>query len=398
MKDAVREDFNAPLGLGPPPATTPPLKRAALLAVALLGVAALGIGARTAWRAANVNARGVAAPIEIAVATPAPPKASPTALTSPDPAPAEGAPDANGVKIIRAGGAGPSGAVIIDIGQALGTKLAPAPDKRLVEKSKDGLLPRIGADGARPFEVYARPAMISDKLKRDAPKLALFVGGVGLNPDLAQAAIKKLPPGVTLGLAPYGADMVQVAAQARDTGHEIWLQAPMEGFGAAQNPGPHTLLASGTAADNLESLHWLMARFTGYVGLANYLGGKFTGDAQALPPVLKDVADRGLAFLDDGSSPRSLVREVAAGMNLPNARADLDLDAEHASKSIEAALTRLEAQARGHGGVIAVATALPDNIDAIARFARELEGRGIALVPVSALLGKGAAPGAGSGQ
>ena len=47
-------------------------------------------------------------------------------------------------------------------------------------------------------------------------------------------------------------------------------------------------------AENRDSLHWLMGRFTGYVGVVNYLGGKFTADARALTPALAEIASRGL--------------------------------------------------------------------------------------------------------
>jgi len=385
----LREDFQAPLGLEPRKAAGRSGARAASLAAAGLALFGLAYGAKVYWPR-SAPAGQASAPIETAAA-PAPQPSAPATPPAAQ-APAATADNGSDVKIVRGGEGGSSGALIIDIGQALGTKLAPAPDKRLVEKTKDGILPRIGADGSRAAEVYARPVIVSDKLKRGAPRIAIFVGAVGLDADVAEAAIKKLPPGVTLGLAPYGPDMARVAAEARENGHEIWLQAPMEGFGVAQNPGPHTLLAEGSAADNLDSLHWLMGRFVGYVGVANYLGGKFTSDSVALTPVLKDVADRGLLFLDDGTSPRSLVRDVAAPLNLLNARADLDLDADRANKSLEAGLIRLEAQARAQGSAIAVISALPDTIDAVARFARELEGRGILLTPVSALAGAGAKP------
>ena len=68
----------------------------------------------------------------------------------------------------------------------------------------------------------------------------MFVGGVGLDPQTTEAAISRLPPAVSLGLAPYGGDLAKVAASARAAGHEIWLQAPMEGVAGA-DPGPHTL-------------------------------------------------------------------------------------------------------------------------------------------------------------
>src|SRR6202034_3204143 len=107
-------------------------------------------------------------------------------------------------------------------------------------------------------------------------------------------------------------DLDREAARAREEGHEILLQAPMEPFGSANaNPGPHTLITAASQAENLESLHWLMSRFPGYVGVTNYLGGKLTADAHAFSPVLAEIAARGLDYLDDGSSPRSLVGEIA---------------------------------------------------------------------------------------
>ena len=53
----------------------------------------------------------------------------------------------SGVKITRGSG-GPPKPLIIDVAQALGVKLAPTPDTRLLEKSKYGLLPSAQSDGS----------------------------------------------------------------------------------------------------------------------------------------------------------------------------------------------------------------------------------------------------------
>src|ERR1700732_1132575 len=63
-----------------------------------------------------------------------------------------------GVKIIRAGGGAAPEALIIDVAKALNTGLPAAPDPRLIEQTPHGPIPRIGVDGARPSEGYARPA------------------------------------------------------------------------------------------------------------------------------------------------------------------------------------------------------------------------------------------------
>ena len=132
-------------------------------------------------------------------------------------------------------------------------------------------------------------------------------------------------------------------------------------------------------------------RMVRYVGVSNYLGGKFTADRGAFAPVLAELAARGLGYLDDGSSPRSLVRDLAPAAHIRSAVADVVIDANPTPEAIEAQLARLEALARKQDGVIGVATALPVSLDHIAHWAATLESRGLALAPVSALLTRPAA-------
>ena len=151
-----------------------------------------------------------------------------------------------------------------------------------------------------------------------------MVGGLGVGATGTQRALAKLPGAVTLAFAPYGADVERWSARARADGHEVLLQVPMEPFDYPDNdPGPQTLLTSLDAEQNLDRLHWLMSRFQGYVGIANYMGARFTASEQALAPVLREAAKRGLIYFDDGSSPRSLAGQIAGANNLPFAKADV---------------------------------------------------------------------------
>jgi polysaccharide deacetylase 2 family uncharacterized protein YibQ len=289
----------------------------------------------------------------------------------------------SGVKIIRPGGGATPGALIIDVAKALNTGLAAAPDPRLIEQTHYGPIPRIGPDGARPAGIYARPAVSVPGL----PRIALLVGGMGLSPRATEAAIVGLPAAVTLGFAPYGADLARQTALAREAGHELILEIPMEPFDFPRdNPGPHTLVADAGKAGNSDNLTWLMSRFTGYAGVANFLGGKFTADAKALTPVLREISARGLFYVDDGTSTRGLAMTLASGQDLTAARADIVLDSTAQPDAIEAALARLEAIARDKGLAIGVASALPASVETIGRFARGLEARWIALVPISAAM------------
>ncbi len=261
--------------------------------------------------------------------------------------------------------------------------LAPAPDPRLVAQGPHGALPRIGGDGARPADVYARPVTPAPA---SAPRIAIVVTGLGIDAATSARAVEALPPAITLAFAAYGDNIEDRAEQARAAGHELLLQAPMEGFGESHASAPRTLAANAPRERTLDALHWHMSRFPGYIGLTNFSGARFMSTPQAFAPVMQDIADRGLVFLDDGASPKSLATALAAATGAEAARADLVLDASQKPEAIDVALRQLEALARERGSAIGVATAGAQSIDRIGRFTQGLAVRGVALVPVSALI------------
>lgn len=290
----------------------------------------------------------------------------------------------SGVKVTRGSGGAPK-ALIIDVAQALGSKLAP--DARLIEKSKYGPLPRIGVDGARPFEAYARAVVLDPRSSPGSPRIALVVGGFGLNPEAAKSEIAKLPGAVTLGFSPSGKAVEQQAAEAREAGHETVLQARLDDFSNLTGGlGAHVLSTSASDAENLDSLRWQMGRFTGYVAVVNNSGGKFTTDRQPMSPILKEITDRGLGYLDDGAPPGSVRQDISASAPMPSARADLVIDGNAAPEAVDASLSRLVELARERGSAIGVASATPGSVERLARWTNGLDSKGVALVPLSALM------------
>jgi polysaccharide deacetylase 2 family uncharacterized protein YibQ len=306
--------------------------------------------------------------------TPAPESASPAPV---QPA-ADPAPGTKTVTIID-GSTGKRQEVAIPATKDVRAPLEP----RLLESSRHGAIPRIASDGARPAKVYAR-AMKPPPAHKDGPRIAIVLGGLGISADVTRQAIEKLPGPVTFAFPPYGHDVDRAVTHARAEGHEVLLQVPMEPFDYPDNdPGPQTLLTSLSADQNLDRLHWLMSRFQGYVGIANYMGARFTASGQALAPVLTETAKRGLIYVDDGASPRSLAGQIAGTNNLLFVKSQVVLDAVPLPAHIDQSLTRLEAMAREHGSAVGFATALPASIERIAQWAKAAEGRGIVLVPIS---------------
>jgi uncharacterized protein len=262
------------------------------------------------------------------------------------------------------------------------TQKAPA-DQRLLETTRHGAIPKIAPDGARPFRLYAHPRKLPAD-KTDAPRIAIIVGGLGISATGTADALSKLPAPVTLGFAPYGADLDKLAERARAENHEVLLQAPMEPFGYPDNdPGPQTLLTSLTPDQNIDRLHWQMSRFQGYVGIVSYMGASFTASEQSLAPVLRETAKRGLIYVDDGASQRSVAGQLAGSHNLPFAKADVVIDAVPTAVEIDRALARLEMAARDHGTAVGLANALPETVTRIAEWAKKVEARGFVLVPIT---------------
>ena len=227
---------------------------------------------------------------------------------------------------------------------------------------------------AHPPRVWTRPG-------------SCLVNGMGISQTGAQSAIEALPEDVTLAFAPYGSSLQRWIDKARGEGHEVLLQVPLEPDGfPEQNPGEHTLLVSTDRHANEQDLHWILARATGYAGVMNHMGARFTSEDDALLPFLGTIGERGLFYLDDGSSPSSLAHRAGDILQVPVLTGDVILDHRRSPAAIEGELAALEALARKNGLAVGIASAFPISVDVIARWAREASARGIVVVPASAAL------------
>ena len=281
-----------------------------------------------------------------------------------------------GAEDVNGGGAQAAPAVVTG-------PLAPAPDPALVETTAKGPLPKIARDGRKPWQVYARPVPAGTQAGR---RIALVVSGMGISESATAHAIETLPPEVTLSFAPYGPRLQEWIDKARAAGHEVLLELPMEPFGYPQNdPGPHTLLTGANAAENISRLEWLMSRFTGYAGVMNYQGARFTASSSALKPVLAALGARGLLYVDNGASARSLAPALAREAALPAVQATRIVDPVQNPEVIATALDILAQISAESGSAVGVASGFPVTVDALTQWAAKLKEEGYVLVPVTAL-------------
>jgi polysaccharide deacetylase 2 family uncharacterized protein YibQ len=258
---------------------------------------------------------------------------------------------------------------------AAGAALPQAPIAGFFAPGPGGPLPIIAQNGRTPYQAYARPFAPSGR-----PKVALVIGGLGLDARATQTAIETLRPEITLSFVAYAEGLQGWIDMARAHGHEVLLETPMEPVDYPDNdPGPYTLMADAPAPETAKRLEWVLSRASGYFGLTNYLGSRFLADDRAYEGLLGALRGRGLGFIDDGSARRR------AGGGVPRASAERVIDDQLTQAAIDNQLLALEASALQHGQALGAGFAYPVTLDKVARWAQSVEQRGYQLAPASAL-------------
>ena len=261
--------------------------------------------------------------------------------------------------------------------------LSKAPISALLEE-KDGVgkLPKIGSNGSKPWQVYARPLDPSIT----EPKIALMIEGVGLSRQASLGAIKKLPAEVSIVLSPYARDLDDWVFRARLAGHEVYISMPMESEDfPLEDAGPLALDTRIQLAENESRLDTVMASAGGYVGLVTMMGSRFMNADGQLRQVIKTINDRGLMFVIGGARSRNGALPIAKELNIAYAESEMYIDAIPRIQQIRTNLDRLEAMAKERGSIMATARPYPVSIKNILDWIATIKDKGVALVPVSAV-------------
>lgn len=378
VKSPLDKDIDRPLGLGRQGAGD--VRRWSAFGVRHLvgGLAAICILALSGVIA--LREQPFRTPPQVVVSTPE----AASAQAAAEPAPTYPSREGGGASIIRVPPpATEGGEIVIRDPSALGHNplVAHLPDRELIEDTEIGPLPVRAADGRRPFDAYARPWSGA----RGA-RVAVVIGGLGVSQSGTQEAIDRLPPEVTLAFASGGNSLDRWMQAARRKGHEIVMQVPLEPFDYPEvDPGRNTLTVDADPVENRDRLHWALSRITNYTGVMNYMGGRFVTDQAAMAPFFGELQQRGLMYLDDGSSARSMAADMAQRQRVPYAAADIAIDSDRDRGAILQKLDDVERTARARGFAVASGSAFSVTVEAVTTWVEEARRRGIEIVPISAV-------------
>ena len=255
----------------------------------------------------------------------------------------------------------------------------------ITEETETGPLPVIAADGRQPWLEYSRGFKRADR----KPRIALIISNLGLSETYTKAALELLPEDITLSFSHVAPRLKNWVREARQKGHEILLDIPMEPIGFPKNdPGRATLLTSSNEVENLNRLEHIMKQAGGYVGLLGTLGTKFMLHSETFLPVLKSIKQRGLIYVDSRSTSRSLGPELASSIQLPKAFNNVFLDKEPSQEKIKSKLDELERIALKRRFAVGIAQPFPITIEILSRWTKRLKTKQIALAPITAVVDK----------
>ncbi len=270
------------------------------------------------------------------------------------------------------------------------TQTAPAEAQAAPAETQEAALPALSAPALAPapevlppWRRHAQPFDAPGEL----PRISVVLTGLGLSSAATQAAIKQLPSAISLSFTPYSRRLNEWVALARVNGHEVLLDLPMEPTSYPDDdPGPQALLTALSARQNLERLDWTLKRTTGFIGVSAVMGSRFLASEEHIAPILEELKNRGMLFLDSRASEASVAGPLALKIGMASAVNDRFLDRAQASRvAIDDRLVQLERIARTQGFAVAIGQTYPVTIERLRVWAAEVETRGFVLAPLSSI-------------
>ena len=260
-----------------------------------------------------------------------------------------------------------------------------APLADITRTSPYGPVPTISPNGNKAVTSYARPFTPT----AGKSQVAIIIGGLGIDRNLTRRIISELPPEVTLSFAAHTNGLQTWVHQARERGHEVIIEIPMEGynFNAAEPGAGRALKSNATAATNIRNLDWLLSRAQGYFAVTNYNGDRIIDDQSAMTPILQHLSNAGVGFIYDGSGSGGTLSTLTATSGTAYSKAFAIIDTQSDVALISSQLSTLET-ASNASPQIGVGFALPETFMTVKNWVNTLDAKGMELAPASFVLNR----------
>ena len=169
-------------------------------------------------------------------------------------------------------------------------------------------------------------------------------------------------------------------------GKEVLLHLPMEPAGYPKvRPGPGVILRAQSDEEIVRILDEDLATVPGAVGVNNHMGSVATADPRVMRIVARELAARGLFFVDSRTTLATVAEQTAEEASVPAVSRRVFLDDVETAPAIRRQLSELVRRAREEGSAVAIGHPYPVTLTVLEEEMPGLAARGVRLVRVGEL-------------
>jgi len=217
-------------------------------------------------------------------------------------------------------------------------------------------------------------------------RVAIVIDDFGPDLEVAKKFLK-LPIPITFSILPYQRYSREIAQLAHSGNGEVILHMPMEPQDYPKaNPGKGALFVSMSAETVHKTFQTALNSSPHISGMNNHMGSRFTENAAFMKIVLSELHQRGLYFLDSGTSPKSVGVPIARKLQLPCRQRDIFLDHTVSEDVTRSQIEQLIRKAKIQGTAIAIGHPHESTLRALRRQSDRFRQEKIGVVPLAEII------------
>lgn len=242
-----------------------------------------------------------------------------------------------------------------------------------------GQLPIIRqSDHLTSFRAYQTPFSLDGIGNKQV--ISFILKDFGLSEKESNMALDILPAEVSFQLSPYAALPQEWINRAREKGHEVWMEIPIQ-TSDNKDRGLSTIYHHDSLSEKGKALRGSLARGLGYVGVGIFTDHTILEIDDHYKKIMQEIYGRGLAILESNPKAPNLIEILAITKAAPYIKANdelLRVKGKHSFETIED-LAKEEMQA------IALVPSYPNIIKDLALWIEKVGKVDYVIVPVSAV-------------
>lgn len=221
-------------------------------------------------------------------------------------------------------------------------------DEEMVEKEGALTLPKISADGRKPWSEYGESVSTLPNFK----KVAIVIKGLGFDPLSLDKVAKGLASEVSFSLSPYTLDADKKIVTSRQLGHETYIDLLLSSKDFLKSDsGPMSMSITISQEEALQRLKRSLSVNAPVGGVVVNDGVADESNSELLTKLFVELKNRGLLLID--ATHGDGIDQIKVE-GLARRRADVVIDTNFERETIDAAFKKAEEIAFSKGQVVVV--------------------------------------------